>query len=77
VVDILWAHALPEDGLEHIARHIGEDTVDIMLFVKSGTPESAYQAAIRICCSALHTSSTLADWKLTADNRVNGIISIS
>lgn len=60
LIDILWAHALPEDRLEHIAKHISDDTVDIKLFVKSDTPENAYQTAIRICHSALHASSALA-----------------
>lgn len=77
MVDILWAHALPEDGLEHIAQHIDDDTVDIALFVKSDTPESAYRAVIRICRSALCTSRALADWRLIIDDQADSVMRIS
>lgn len=77
LIDILWAHACPEDGLEHIAQHVNADTVDITLFVKADALESAHQAAIRICHSALHAARPLADWKMTADDQVNGVIRIS
>jgi hypothetical protein len=77
LIDILWAHALPQDRLEHIAKHIGDDTVDIKLFVKSDTPENAYQTAARICQSALQTSSSLAGWRLINDDQANGVIRIS
>ena len=77
LIDILWAHALPQDGLEHIAKYISGDTVDIKVFVKSDTPENAYKAAIRICHSAIHTSSALADWRLITDDQAHGVIRIS
>ena len=77
LIDILWAHARPEDGLEHIAQHINDDTVDITFFVKSDAPDGAYRAAIRICRSTLHAARPLADWKMITDDQVNGSIRIS
>jgi hypothetical protein len=77
LIDILWAHARPEDGLEHIAQHVNEDAVDITLFVKSDALESAYRAAIRICRSALCAARPLADWKMITDDQVSGSIRIS
>jgi hypothetical protein len=77
LIDILWAHARPEDGLEHIAQHVNDDTVDITLFVKSDAPQSAYLAAIRICRSALHAARPLAGWKMITGDQVNGLIRIS
>jgi hypothetical protein len=77
LIDILWAHALPGDGLEHIAKHISDDMIDINLFVKSDSPENAYKAAVRICRSALSTSAALADWRLIADDQPHGVIRIS
>jgi hypothetical protein len=77
LIDILWAHALPEDGLEHIAHHISDDTVDIMLFVKSEAPEIAYAAAMRMCHSALRTSRALARWRLITDSQGYGVIRVS
>lgn len=75
--DILWAHARPEDGLEHIAQHVNDDMVDITLFVKSDAVESAYRAAIRICHAALRAAHPLADWKMITDDQGNGFIRIS
>ncbi len=75
LVDILWAHARPEDGLEHIAQHANDGTVDVTLFVKSDAPESAYLAAVRVCRSALQTARPLAGWELAADR--DGLIRIS
>lgn len=77
LIDILWAHACPEDGLEHIAQHVNDDTVDITLFVKADALESAYRAAIRICHSALRAAHPLADWKMITDDQGNGFIRIS
>jgi hypothetical protein len=77
LVDILWAHACPEDGLEHIAQHVNDGTVDITLFVQADALESACRAAIRICRSALHAARPLADWKMITDDQVNGVIRIS
>jgi hypothetical protein len=77
LVDILWAHAQREDGLEHITEHINGDVVTITLFMKSVTPENSYQSAIKIFRSALSAARPLADWKLATDNRSNGPIRIS
>jgi hypothetical protein len=77
LIDILWAHTVPEDRLEHIAQHLSEDTVDIMFFVKSEAPERAHEAAIRICQSALSTSRPLANWRLVADDQGHINIRIS
>ena len=77
LIDILWAHSRPADGLEHIAQHVNDQAVDITLFVKSDAPESAYLAAVRICRSALDAARPLAGWKLSTDDRASGVIRIS
>jgi hypothetical protein len=77
LIDILWVHSRPADGLEHIAHHVNGQAVDITLFVKSDAPESAYLAAIRICRSALDAAHPLAGWKLSTEDRANGVIRIS
>jgi hypothetical protein len=67
---------VPEDRLEHIAQNLGDEAVDITLFIKSDAPESAYLTAIRICGAAIGTSHALADWKLVAGTQANGVIRI-
>jgi hypothetical protein len=76
LIDILWAHALPEDRLELIAQNLGDEAVDITLFIKSDALESAYLAAIRVCNAAIGTSRALADWKLVAGGGARGVIRI-
>ena len=77
LIDILWAHALPTDGLEHISKRMDDDTADFVLFMKSDTPEQACGAAIRICRRTLAASSMLADWKLIPGDLTAAFIRIS
>lgn len=77
LIDIIWAHALPTDGLEHIGQRINYETVDAVLFMKSATQENARQAALEICRRMLASSPALADWKLCASDTKNVFISIS
>jgi hypothetical protein len=77
LIDILWAHAVPADGLEHIGQRISYETVDVVLFMKSAAQENARQAALEICRRMLSASPALADWKLIASDMKDAIISIS
>lgn len=76
MIDILWAHALPADGLEHIGRRIDCETVDLVFFMKATAQENACQAALGICRRMLSASPILADWKLIARD-AKGVISIT
>jgi hypothetical protein len=77
LIDILWAHALPEDGIEHIGRRMDNETVDVVLFMKCASKEDACQAALGICRRMLFASPALADWKLLASDIEDAIIRIS
>ncbi|MFG2232162.1 hypothetical protein ACGFNX_19475 [Streptomyces sp. NPDC048723] len=39
--DLLWAHALPSDGLEHVRARTGEHGLDVVLFVRAPSDASA------------------------------------
>lgn len=77
MIDILWAHARPADGLEHIGQRMDCETVDLVFFMKSTAQENACQAALGICRRMLSASPALAGWKLTAGNAQDAIISIT
>lgn len=77
LIDILWAHALPTDGLEHVGQRINYETVDAVLFMKSAAQENARQVALEIFRRMLTASPVLADWKLFASDTRDAIISIS
>ncbi|GGS09236.1 hypothetical protein Snoj_13580 [Streptomyces nojiriensis] len=40
VLGILWAHATPKDGLEHISGSLDSDRVDLLLYFLSPDPNS-------------------------------------
>jgi hypothetical protein len=77
MIDILWAHAVPADGLEHIGQRVDCETADLVFFMKSTAQENACQAALEICRRMLSASPALADWKLVARNVKDAIISIT
>lgn len=81
LIDILWAHSRPEDGLEHIGLRISDDTIDAVLFVKSDTPENARRTTIEIFWRTFSRSPSLAEWELvsreTSGSRIKICKSIS
>jgi hypothetical protein len=66
VIDTLWAHSMLEDGLEHISVSRTDDSIDLVLFVNSGTARSAFETAMRIFNRVLTFSPFAADWKITS-----------
>jgi hypothetical protein len=77
LIDILWAHAAPEDGLEHIGLCIKDDALEIALFVKAASPEDARYITIGICRRVLSASPRLADYRLVATDTLGASIKIS
>jgi hypothetical protein len=51
VIDALWAHSAPEDGLEHASGRAGADRIDLMLYLlgpdpsRPAGPGAAHRAA--------------------------------
>ncbi|MFF9149564.1 hypothetical protein ACF1BN_32465 [Streptomyces sp. NPDC014861] len=43
--DLLWAHALPADGLEHVRTRQLPHGLDVVLFLKASTDEAAIRSA--------------------------------
>ncbi|MET9951466.1 hypothetical protein ABZ135_07935 [Streptomyces sp. NPDC006339] len=41
VTDLLWAHALPEDGLEHVKPRSTDCGIDLYLFVRADGDDPA------------------------------------
>lgn len=77
LIDILWAHALPTDGLEHIGQSENYESIDIVLFMKAASQENACQAAVGFCRRMLSASPALADRKLIASDMNDALIVIS
>ncbi|MFC1421087.1 hypothetical protein [Streptacidiphilus cavernicola] len=62
-VDVLWAHAGPDDGLEHASGRAAPDRLDLLLYLRTGRaaahhggPSAEYRAAqlIARCYRASH-----------------------
>ncbi|MFD8012321.1 hypothetical protein [Streptomyces sp. NPDC058955] len=43
--DLLWAHAVPADGLEHVRIRPLPGGLDVVLFLKAATDETALRSA--------------------------------
>ncbi|MGW0121107.1 hypothetical protein [Streptomyces sp. NPDC003327] len=41
VTDLLWAHAVPADGLEHVKARFTDDGLDLYLFVRAAADDIA------------------------------------
>ncbi|MGW8358638.1 hypothetical protein [Streptomyces wedmorensis] len=41
VTDLLWAHAVPADGLEHVTARFTHDGLDLYLFVRAAADDVA------------------------------------
>ncbi|WP_052390268.1 hypothetical protein [Streptomyces sp. NRRL B-24484] len=41
VLAALWAHARPDDGLQHVSARIEDDRVDLLLYLLTRTPGPA------------------------------------
>ncbi|MEZ0106326.1 hypothetical protein ABH920_000307 [Catenulispora sp. EB89] len=67
VADILWAAAVPADGLEHIrARHGPTPTaIDLALFHIGSEAETVADIALRLCRRAIDAAPALAGWTAT------------
>jgi hypothetical protein len=58
LLDALWAHALEDDGMEHIRIRAGPERIDIIMFMNSASERIAEQCAFHFLGRA-HTFSHL------------------
>ncbi|GIF96876.1 hypothetical protein [Catellatospora citrea] len=62
LLDILYAHALPADRLEHVRVRAGPGRFDVTLFLAAADPVSSAASADAIFGRALRASPLLCDW---------------
>ncbi|HEU5331164.1 MAG TPA: hypothetical protein VFU73_00320 [Actinocrinis sp.] len=61
----IWARADPASGLDHVFAKPDGNAVEIVLFLRSGTSESADREARALCVSAIRENARFADWRIT------------
>ncbi|MBL1083230.1 hypothetical protein JK359_14740 [Streptomyces actinomycinicus] len=66
VTDLLWAHALPEDGLEHVKPRATDLGIDLYLFVDAEDDAPAV-ARMRPLLERARRSIAAQGYSLTAD----------
>lgn len=55
VVDVLWAHAVPDDRLEHASGRAEPDRIDLLLFLRTpDTPDPDPEDPQRRAAALLH-----------------------
>jgi hypothetical protein len=52
VADLIWAHATPDDKLQHVRANTSIEQVDIVLFIDAGDGDEAAALADRLCARA-------------------------
>ncbi|RPF41461.1 hypothetical protein EDD96_5263 [Streptomyces sp. Ag109_G2-6] len=60
LVDILWAHATPECGMEHIRARTTPAGIGIILFIRAASTDIAHAKAGRLMTGALASGATCA-----------------
>ncbi|MFF9848088.1 hypothetical protein [Streptomyces litmocidini] len=66
VTDLLWAHARPEDGLEHVKPRVTDSGIDLYLFVRAAGDGPAV-AQMRPLFDRVRRSIAAQGYRLTAD----------
>ncbi|MEU8844513.1 hypothetical protein AB0D97_36365 [Streptomyces roseus] len=61
LVDLLWAHATPECGLEHICARPAEAGIGLILFIRATGPDPAHAKARRLMTDVLALGGTGID----------------
>ncbi|MEV6580508.1 hypothetical protein AB0M92_20340 [Streptomyces sp. NPDC051582] len=59
-VDVIWAHATPDHGIEHIRARTGPDGIGIILFIRAAGTDIARAKATRLATAALVSGATAA-----------------
>ncbi|MEU5217149.1 hypothetical protein AB0G79_13255 [Streptomyces sp. NPDC020807] len=54
LTDLLWAHAVPADGLEHVKARYTHDGLDLYLFVRAPTDDVALPRMRRLLDRVSH-----------------------
>jgi hypothetical protein len=52
VVDLIWAHAIPDDKLEHVRASTSTERIDLVLFIDAVDGDEAAALADRLCARA-------------------------
>lgn len=60
----IWALADPDSGLDHVFAKPDGNAVDIVLFLRSNSDESADGKARSLCESALRENPRFAGWRI-------------
>ncbi|MEU9046533.1 MULTISPECIES: hypothetical protein [unclassified Kitasatospora] len=64
--DVLWAHADPFGGLEHVQSRARQDSIDLVLFTSGGSGDNAPAHALAMCSAALSRSPAFRSWRVSA-----------
>ncbi|WP_030239775.1 hypothetical protein [Streptomyces sp. NRRL S-350] len=63
--DVLWAHADPFGGLEHVQSRVRQDSIDLVIFTSGGRADSAPAHSLAMCSAALSRSPAFQSWRVS------------
>ncbi|GHJ45467.1 hypothetical protein Cs7R123_28090 [Catellatospora sp. TT07R-123] len=62
VVDLLWLHAAPPDGVEHIHARAGPAGIDVVVFTVASGQDIADVIVAAVCGRAIRSAPVLSGW---------------
>ncbi|MER7584684.1 hypothetical protein [Kitasatospora sp. NPDC097691] len=63
--DVLWAHADPFGGLEHVQSRARQDSIDLVVFTSGGSGDNAPALSLAICSAAIARSPAFQSWHVS------------
>jgi hypothetical protein len=66
VIDLLWLHAMPPDGVEYIHARAGPGRIDVAVFTIASDQLVADYVVARVCQRAIASVPVLSGWEIAA-----------
>jgi hypothetical protein len=64
IVDLLWLHAAPPDGVKHIHARAGPHRIDVAVFTVASEQSISDYIVTRVCERAVASIPALQGWRI-------------
>jgi hypothetical protein len=64
VVDLIWLHAAPPDGIKHIHARAGPGRIEVVMFVVASQQDIGDYVARAVCRRAVDATPALRGWQI-------------
>ena len=72
ITDLMWAHAAPASGFEHVTVLVAAGRIEVAVFVLAASSAAGRSVARRLCTTVVERCGVLDGWTVTA-HRVSDV----